>query len=152
MSSLWVCRWRKLNQKYTHQWARSPADDNKAALSRPISEWVLWCQTLIGLCSATLVWGVRWALSRNIRHSPGQIRLWSYHYASSFSIFRFTVKNASVNAKWTRTKCIVFFFWSGPNQPSEPNYKCERTLKLQIFLWMNYPCVFYNGVPMQEKS
>ncbi len=42
-----------------------------------------------------------------------------YHYAFRFGIFRFAVKNASVNAKWIRTKCIIFLF--GLDQMNQTN-------------------------------
>lgn len=40
----------------------------------------------------------------------------------------------TVYVKWTRTKSIIFFFWSGPEEPREPNYTNEHTPKIiQLF-------------------
>jgi len=33
----------------------------------------------------------------------------------------------TVNTKRTRTWCIIFFLWSEPKNPRQPNYKCEHT-------------------------
>ncbi len=71
-----------------------------------------------------LLWSVWRVPSRNIRHSTQPIRLWVYHYA-----FRFAVKNASVNTKRTRTKCIILLF--GPDQT-------KKRTELQVWTHPNF--------------
>jgi len=48
-----------------------------------------------------------------------------------FVVFRFCVKNA----KRTRTKCIIFFFWPGQKEPREMN-KCEHTVR--FWFWVSF--------------
>lgn len=74
-----------------------------------------------------------------------------YHYASSFSIC-IQYLYCEHQADQDQMYCLLFFFFclDQTNQENRTT-KCERTLQLQILLWMNYPCVFYNGVPIQEK-
>lgn len=33
---------------------------------------------------------------------------------------------------------VFFFVWSGPNEPSEPNYKCEHTLNVPLTTTLAY--------------
>ncbi len=105
----------------------SPADgiwciQLKAVLCRSIDEWVLRYLAPIGLRSASksntpIVWGFQQVPSQNVIQLP--IKLWMYHFICRFGIFRFAVKNASVNSKWTRTKCIIFLF--GSDQTNREN-------------------------------
>jgi len=50
--------------------------------------------------------------------------------AGFLGIFRFSVKNDCVNAKWTRTKCIIFFF--GPDLKNQENWTTSVNTLLMV--------------------